>query len=50
MCSIKRKSTAGIEASEESAVDGVSPEKKAKLDEKPAAVEAESNGDVETAA
>jgi len=50
-CCIKRKSTAGVEASDETSVDGVSPEKKAKLEEK-AAAEVESNGreDAETAA
>jgi len=50
-CCIKRKSTAAVEASDETSVDGASPEKKAKLEEK-AAAEVESNGreDAETAA
>lgn len=50
-CCIKRKSTAGVEGKDESSVDGASPEKKAKLEEK-AAVEVESNGreDAKTAA
>ncbi|XP_057320076.1 uncharacterized protein LOC130664237 [Microplitis mediator] len=47
VCSIKRKSTAGSEAVD--ATDGVAPEKKAKVDDKPV-VEAESNGDAKTAA
>ncbi|KAK0078983.1 hypothetical protein PV325_001884 [Microctonus aethiopoides] len=45
-CCIKRKSTAGIEPTVDG-VDGASPEKKAKLEEKPV-VEAESNGDTPT--
>ncbi|XP_063995792.1 neurofilament medium polypeptide-like [Diachasmimorpha longicaudata] len=47
-CCIKRKSTAGVEASAD-APDGVSPEKKAKIEEKPVET-AESNGETETAA
>lgn len=45
-CSIKRKSTAGVDAGED-AKDGASPEKKSRLDEKCA--EAENNGDTEEA-
>ncbi|KAG8038928.1 hypothetical protein G9C98_003235 [Cotesia typhae] len=47
VCCIKRKSTAGQEAVD--ATDGVTPEKKAKVEDKPV-VEAESNGDSKTAA
>ncbi|XP_012280754.1 zinc finger E-box-binding homeobox 1 [Orussus abietinus] len=45
---IKRKSAAGLEVAADTSADGASPEKKAKLEEKP--VEAESNGDAEAKA
>lgn len=49
VCSIKRKSTAGLVDAPVDAVDGITPEKKAKLETKPA-VEVESNGEEKTAA
>ncbi|KAI4488243.1 hypothetical protein M0804_005091 [Polistes exclamans] len=47
-CCIKRKSTALNDAAEDNALDGASPEKKSRLEEKCA--EAESNGDAEATA
>ena len=44
-CRIKRKSTGADLTDNAAAKDAASPPKKAKLDEKPAAVEAETNGD-----
>ena len=49
VCSAKRKSAAGVDAADGVPAEGVTPEKKAKLDEAPAA-EAESNGEPEVAA
>lgn len=46
-CCIKRKSV-GADLTDDASADGASPEKKAKLDEKPA--EAESNGATEATA
>lgn len=50
VCSIKRKSTSATIEAAGDAVDGVACEKKAKLDTKPIAEAAESNGEEKTAA